>query len=117
MSPNVLVFAWNRSVPGRESLSAQHFQEFLEYLGGEQGKGQIESFEPVFLDVHGGTVNGWVLIRGETAKLNALVDSREWVQHVTRAMHHLDGACVVRGVTGPALMQRMEMWIGAIPKG
>jgi hypothetical protein len=25
---------WNRSVAGREAMSAQHFQEFLGYLGG-----------------------------------------------------------------------------------
>jgi hypothetical protein len=115
MAPNVLVFAWNRSLPGRETLSAQHFGEFLEYLAGEQRKGQVESFEPVLLDAHGGSVNGWVLIRGEPGKLNELAGSREWIQHVTRALLHLDGASVLRGVTGPALMERMDMWTRAIP--
>lgn len=115
MGPNVLVFAWNRSLPGRESLSAQHFQDFMQYLSDEQSKGQIDSFEPVLLEAHGGSVNGWVLIRGDSGKLSDLANSRSWVEHVTRALHHLDGASVLRGVTGPVLMERMDMWTRAIP--
>jgi hypothetical protein len=115
MESNVLLFGWDRSVPGRESLSAQHFQEFVEYLTEQQRKGQVESFEPVFLDSHGGTFNGFVLIRGEPGKLDDLVRSREWVQHITRAMLHLQGAGAVRGVTGQSLMARMEMWTKLIP--
>ena len=53
MSGNVIVFGWKRSLPGREKISAQHFQDFLQYLGGEKQKGTIESFEPVFLEPNG----------------------------------------------------------------
>ena len=28
MSSNVIFFGWNRSIPGRERLSAEHFGEF-----------------------------------------------------------------------------------------
>jgi hypothetical protein len=34
MGTDVIFMGWNRSVAGREAMSAQHFQEFLGYLGG-----------------------------------------------------------------------------------
>ncbi len=34
MSYNVIFMGWNRTVPGREAMSAEHFQEVLQYLGG-----------------------------------------------------------------------------------
>jgi hypothetical protein len=30
---NVLFFGWNRPIPGREKISAEHFQEFVQYMG------------------------------------------------------------------------------------
>jgi len=115
MSSNVVFFAWNRSVPGRERLSAEHFGEFLQYLGDLQRKGTIEACDPVFLDPHGGDLNGFFLLRGDPAKLDQLVGSEEWVTHTTRALLHLDGSGVVRGVTGDPLMQRMSLWTKLLP--
>ena len=36
MASNVLLFGWNRSLPGREKLSAEHFADITQYLGGLQ---------------------------------------------------------------------------------
>ena len=115
MSSNVVFFAWNRSVPGRERQSAEHFQEFLQYLGGLQAKGTIQAFDPVFIDPHGGDLNGFILIRGDSAKLDGLVASDEWVKHSTRALIHLEGSGAVRGVTGDLLMERMDLWTKLLP--
>ena len=90
MATNVLLFGWNRSPPGREKLSAEHFAEFTQYLGGLQQQGSIKSFDAVFLQPHGGDLNGFLLIRAESAQLDALVSSAEWERHMTRAMLHLD---------------------------
>jgi hypothetical protein len=115
MSSNVVVFAWNRSIPGRERKSAEHFQEFLQYLGGLQKKGTIQAFDPVFLDPHGGDLNGFFLIRGDSSKLDGMLGGEEWVTHITRATLHLEGSGVVRGVTGDTLMQRMNLWTKLLP--
>lgn len=115
MSSNVVFFAWNRSIPGRERLSAEHFEKFVQYLGGLQQQGTIESFDTVFLDPHGGDMNGFFLIRGETATLDALLSTTEWVTHMTRAMMHLEGSGAVRGVTGELIMERMGLWTTTIP--
>lgn len=116
MSANVIFFAWNRSVPGREQTSAAHFQEFVEYLGERQQDGTIDSFTPVFLDIHGGDMNGFFLIQGEGEHLQALIASDEWTRHMARAGLHLEGAGVVTGATGELLNQRMELWTGLLPR-
>ena len=115
MSSNVVFFAWNRSIPGRERLSAEHFPQFVQYLTGLQQKGAIQSFDTVFLDPHGGDLNGFFLIRGEPGKLDALVASLDWVTHMTRALLHLEGSGTVRGLTGELIAARMDLWSKTIP--
>jgi hypothetical protein len=115
MGTNVVLFGWNRSIPGREKVSAQHFEEFVTYLGGLQQKGTIQSFDVVFLDPHGGDLNGFFLIKGDPANLDVLVSTTEWVTHITRAMLHLEGSGVIRGITGDEIAGRMALWTGAIP--
>jgi len=115
MSSNVVFFAWNRSIPGRERLSGEHFSQFVQYLAGLQQKGTIQSFDTVLLDAHGGDMNGFFLIRGEPAKLDGLVSSSEWVTHMTRALLHLEGSGAVRGLTGELIAARMELWSKTIP--
>ena len=115
MKENVLFFGWNQPVPGREKISGDHFQEFVQYLGELQKKGTIQSFDAVFLDQHGGDMNGFFLIKGEGSKLDALTGTDEWVKHAMRADFHLQGAGFIRGVTGDLLMERMKLWTESIP--
>jgi hypothetical protein len=115
MASNVILFGWNRSIPGREKVSAQHFDDFSKYLGGLQQNGAIQGFEVVFLDTHGGDLNGFFLIKGDLAKLDALISTTEWVTHMTRASLHLEGSGNVRSVTGNEVMQRMALWTSVIP--
>ena len=115
MGSSVILFGWNRSVPGRERVGAGHFDEFLKYLGGLQQKGAIQTFDVMFLDAHGGDLNGFFLIRGESARLDTLVSTTDWITHITRASLHLEGTGVIRGVTGDEIMKRMAIWTSAIP--
>jgi hypothetical protein len=34
MGPNVILFGWNRSIPGRERTAAAHFQELVLHTQG-----------------------------------------------------------------------------------
>jgi len=115
MGSSVIVFGWNRSIPGREKVSAGHFDEFVKYLSGLQQKSTIQAFDVIFLDAHGGDLNGFFLIRGDAAGLDTLVSTTEWITHITRASLHLEGAGVIRGVTGDEIMKRMAIWTNAIP--
>ena len=115
MDSSVILFGWNRSIPGREKVSAAHFDEFVKYLGGLQQEGAIGAFDVVFLDAHGGDLNGFFMIRGESGKLDMLVSTTDWVTHITRASLHLEGSGVIRGVTGDEIMKRMAIWTSVIP--
>jgi hypothetical protein len=115
MGSNVMLFGWNRSIPGREKVSAHHFEEFVKYLSGLQRNGAIQTFDAVLLDAHGGDLNGFFLIKGASAKLDALVSTTEWITHVTRAALHLDGSGLIRGVTGDEIAGRMALWTSVIP--
>jgi hypothetical protein len=77
----------------------------------------ITSFDAVFLSPHGGDLNGFFLIRGESSQLDAVQASSEWVTHVMRAAIHLDRPGAIRGATGELIRQRMELWTGLLPSG
>ena len=116
MGSDVVLFGWNQPVPGREGLSAHHFQEFVEYLGALKRDAVIESFDTVLLEPHGGALNGFILLRGEGAKLAQLTASPEWVQHQVRAIFHLNGCTVLRGVSGAGVEERMGLWTKELQK-
>ena len=70
---DVAVFiGWGQPVPGRERQALRVFAEVMEYLGRLQQGGEIESFEPVALDPHGGDLEGFVVIRGAREQLSML---------------------------------------------
>ena len=92
MSTNVVSFAWNRSIPGRERISAEHFRQFTQYVAGLQQQRRSIRRKPCFLDTHSGDLNGFFLVRGDSAKLEALLSSPDWVAHMTRAALHLKGS-------------------------
>jgi hypothetical protein len=115
MGDSVIFMGWDRVVAGREQLSMQLFQDTLQYLGGQQAAGNIDSFEPVLLRPHGGDLNGFFLIRGESGKLNAMVESPEWTAFVNRGTMIMQGLGVVPGVAGELLMEWMAAWGEAIP--
>ena len=110
MDRNVIFFAWNRAIPGREEISGAHFDEFVEYLATQARSGVIQGFDVVFLDPHGGDLNGFFLVRGDSGSLDALTATTEWAEHMTRATLHLEGSGAVRGSTGDSASARMEIW-------
>lgn len=115
MDRNAIFFAWNRSIPGREQTSSQHFEEFVGYLTGQAQAGAIQGFDVMFLDTHGGDLNGFFLIKADSARLDALQSTSEWLEHLTRAALHLEGSGAVRGVTGDMVMERMALWNKHMP--
>lgn len=115
MHRNTILFGWNRSIPGREETSGNHFDEFVGYLTAQAQAGAIQNFEIVFLDPHGGDLNGFFLITGDPASLDALQATQEWTGHMTRAAIHLESAGSIRGVSGDAVKERMGLWRKSVP--
>jgi hypothetical protein len=115
MSTNALVFGWDRPIPGREKLSAAHFNDLVAYLEGKKKTQDIASYDILILSPYGASFNGCFLIRADNAKLDTLIASPEWVQHIIRATLHLEGVISTRAATGNMVMERMEMWAKALP--
>lgn len=115
MDSNAIFFGWNRSIAGRERISGQHFSEFVSYLEGLKKQGSIDSYDVMFLTPHGGDMNGFFLIRGGNAKLDAVMGSEEWGVHMTRASLHLSGSGAIRGYTGGLIEGLMKRWSELIP--
>jgi hypothetical protein len=115
MGTNVVFVGWDRPGLGREKASGPLFQEFLQYLGAQQKAGAIQSFESVFLNLHGGDLNGFTLIHGDSAKLDAMLSSEAWENLMIRAGLMMEGFGVLRGVSGDLLMKQMESYLRAAP--
>ena len=87
-------------VRGREEGATKVFQELMNFLGGQMQQGNIESFEPAFLQPHGGDLGGFVLARGERTKLDAVVASQEFQRLATRAQSIVEHFGVVNCFVG-----------------
>ncbi len=104
-------------VRGRESQALELFNETIGYYGRLQEEGEIESFEPVFLEPHGGDLGGFILIRGDAEKLSALRVSEEFTQFTIKAALCVDNVGVVAADMNERLQSQMAFYteqIGAI---
>lgn len=99
-----LFIGWGEVARGREKEAVELFNEILEYYGSLQEEGEIENFEPVFLEPHGGDLAGFVLLRGDAEKLAALRVSETFAQYSIRAGLVVDGF----GVVGADLAERLQ---------
>jgi hypothetical protein len=110
MSDHVLFVGWNQAARGREQDAVAAFGAAVQYYGSLVERGDIESFEPFFLRPHGGDLNGFMLLRGERAKLDALQEDEEFLRVMATAMRAVDGIGFINGVTGDALAQQMAIF-------
>jgi hypothetical protein len=85
MAEAALFIGWGAVVPGRERQAQQVFDEGVAYWSRLQQEGEIESFEPVALEPHGGDLGGFCLLRGERERLSRLRHSEEFRRLNARA--------------------------------
>jgi hypothetical protein len=112
MAQGALVIGWGSVIPGREQKSLKVFNEAIQYYARLQQQGTIESFEPVALDYHGGDLQGFLLVRGEREKLNALRTSEEFLRLNNRAALVVNNFGVINAYIGEEL-QRLFADFGA----
>ena len=85
MADAALFIGWGAVVPGRERQAQRVFDEGVAYWARLQQQGEIESFEPVALEPHGGDLFGFCLLRGERDRLSRLRHSEEFRRLNARA--------------------------------
>jgi hypothetical protein len=105
---SALFIGWNRPVRGKEKEGIELFQSSMAFYAKQVQAGAIESFEPILLDTHGGDLNGFVLIKGTAAKLDAFQRSEEFQDLVVRGMLLIDSLGVIRGMVGEGVMKQIS---------
>src|SRR2546428_10575424 len=95
-------------VRGREKQAVQVFNEAVGFYTKLQQDGEIESWDAVFLEPHGGDLNGFFLLRGDRDKLSAVRWSDEFLRLNMRASITVDGF----GVVGAELAGRIPEQMG-----
>lgn len=100
MANAALFVGWGQVTRGRERHAVQVFNEAIQYYADLMQRGEIESFEPVVLEPHGGDLQGFVLMRGDREKLNRVRHSEEFVRLTARATFIVESLGVVGATVG-----------------
>jgi hypothetical protein len=114
MADSGLFIGWGEVVRGREEEAVDTFNSTVEYFGGLQADGTIESFEPVFLEQHGGDLSGFFFVRGDAEKLSALRVDEDFEAVILRAGLIVDNIGVVGAAMGARLERQMGIFTEAI---
>ena len=109
MATACLFIGFNRPLPGHEARAwAELNQEGLAQIDRFQKEGWFESYEVVGLTPHFGTTNGFILLKGDRAKLDELRRSDTFERFSMRMARMLDGYGVVPGLTLDGLRKASE---------
>jgi len=105
MNNAAIFLGWNRPFQNRESHAMDLMARLNKYLEKLKNSGQITSYTRVWLEPHGGDLNGFVLIEGEVAKLQALKQTDEWNDGVIRLGLAFDGVGINHAIVRSAVDQ------------
>jgi hypothetical protein len=105
-----LFVGWGAPITGREAKGLEVFNESVQYWGKLQQDGKIESFEVVLLTPHGGDLEGFVLMRGSSEQVAALIVDEEFERMTTRATLIVQRVGVVPAVLGEGLERAIGIY-------
>jgi hypothetical protein len=110
MADSGLFVGFGAPVRGRERQAIKVFNEVSEYYARLQQQGQIESFEPVLLEPHGGELDGFFLLRGDGDKLARIRGSEEFERLIVRGQLIVEDMGVTGAFLGERLMSQMTVY-------
>jgi hypothetical protein len=110
MADSALFLGFGAPVRGRERQAIKVFGEAFEYYSRLQQEGEIESFEPVILEPHGGELGGFFLLRGDQDKLARIRSSEEFERRTARADLIVENLGIVSAVLGDRLMSQLAVY-------
>jgi hypothetical protein len=110
MADAALFVGFGQAVRAREPQALELFNRVVAFYSELQEEGGIESFEPVFLEPHGGDLAGFLLVRGDRDQLNGLRAHEQFRKLNARATLVVDGFGVVDAYIGDGLDQQLALW-------
>ncbi len=105
-----IFIGWGANIAGREEKGLAVFNEAIQYWGGLQESGKIESFEVVLLGPHGGDLEGFSLLRGSQDQMSALLVDEEFERQTTRATLIVQNVGVVPAILGEGLGRSIGLY-------
>jgi hypothetical protein len=110
MADSGLFIGFGLPVRGRERQAIKAFNESFEYYSRLQQQGEIESFELVLLEPHGGELGGFALLRGDQDKLARVRGSEEFERLTAQALLVVENLGIVGAALGERLMSQMSIF-------
>lgn len=110
MADSGLFIGFGAPVRGRERQAIKVFNEAFEYYARLQQEGEIESFEPVLLEPHGGELDGFFLLRGDQDKLARIRSSEEFERLIVRGQLIVENIGVVSAFLAERLISEMSVF-------
>jgi len=98
-------------VRGREQNAAKVFNEAVELWAQLQSDGRISSWQPVFLEPHGGDLGGFFLLWGERDSIAQIRSSDELTTLALRAQLIVESFGIVGAETGDRVGTQMQMFL------
>ena len=109
MASAAIFVGWGSVIPGREAVANQVFNEAVHFFAELQQRGEIESFEPLALEPHGGDLAGCMVIRGDREKLSKMRFTEEFQRIVARGQAVVLNFGVVDAHIGEDLQRYFEI--------
>ncbi len=110
MADSGLFIGFGLPVRGRERQAVQVFNEAIGLYAKLQQQGEIESFEPVFLEPHGGDLGGFFLLRGDREKLARIRAGEDFARLNMRASLVVETLGVVGADLGERIAAEMASY-------
>jgi hypothetical protein len=114
VADSVLFVGFGLPVRGRERQALRSFNEAVELWTRLQNQGQIESFEAVLLEPHGGDLGGFFLLRGQRDAIARVRAGEDFERLLTRAGLVVESLGVVGGSVGEGLARAIGIYEAAL---
>jgi len=105
-----IFIGWSDAVRGREDRALDVFNETLELYGQMESDGRLESSEVVLLNPHGGELQGYALLRGSEAQMDAVARDEDFQRVITKASLIVDDLGVIPAAIGEGLGRAMAIY-------
>ena len=105
-----LFIGWGEVVRGREDRALDIFNETLELYGQLQSDGRIESFDVALLNPHGGELQGFVMLRGSEAQIDAVGRDDDFLHVMTKASLIVENLGIIPAAINEGLARAMAIY-------
>lgn len=110
---SALFIRWGATMAGRERQAVQVFTDSISFLLKLVADGRIASFEPFFLEPHGGDLEGFIVVRGQLEELSRIRIDDDFQRLSVRAQVVVSRFGVMAAKTGEYLNKHIDWYVEA----